>query len=352
MKQRNHKGDPMKTMFAVAVCSLVMMSLIACSGKNKSYGEAYGSPEAQTGTEAPAGETFMDGPGLSLLPDVKPVPEGTEHHIRLDVTHKVIEVADGVKYRGWTFGDDIPGPTIHVKQGDKIIFTLTNRSDKMASFMAPMPHSIDFHAAMVNPVDKYRTILPGQTLTFEWTANYPGVFMYHCATAMVLQHLAAGMYGMTIVEPTGGYPTKVDREYALVQSEFYLKGEPESDGTYDTDMNAVEKKQPTYVAFNGKANRHLFEPLKAKPGERVRLYVVNAGPSDTSSFHVIGTIFDRVWIEGNPVNELRGMQTILLGASSGAIVEFTIPEKGKYVFVDHEFTDAHHGALGAIDASE
>lgn len=283
---------------------------------------------------------------------MKPVPQGTVHHVRLDVNHKAVEVFDNVKMGLWAFGDDVPGPTIRVRQDDKVVFTLTNRSPEQASFAPPMPHSIDFHAAMVSPQDKYRTIDPGQTLTFEWVANYPGVFMYHCATTMVLQHLAKGMYGMTIVEPKNGYPTKVDREYALVQSEFYPSAQADADGTYDTDMEAVERKQPTYVTFNGRFQRHLNEPLKAGPGERVRLYVLNAGPNDTSSFHVIGTIFDRVWVDGNPANEMRGMQTVLLGASSGAIVEFVIPEKGKYVFVDHEFADAHHGAMGVIDASE
>ena len=232
-----------------------------------------------------------------------------------------------------------------------MIFTLTNRSTETVNLAPPMPHSIDFHSAMVSPQDKYRSIDPGQTLRFEWTANYPGVFMYHCATPMVLQHLAAGMYGMVIVDPKRGWPTQVDREYVIVQSEFYLQDQPGPDGVYDIDMDKVEKKQPTYVTFNGKVNRHLKEGLKANPGERVRLYVLNAGPNDTSSFHVIGTIFDRVWLDGNPVNELRGLQTQLLGASNGAIVEFVVPEAGQYVLVDHEFADAHHGALGAIDAS-
>jgi nitrite reductase (NO-forming) len=175
--------------------------------------------------------------------------------------------------------------------------------------------------------------------------------MYHCATPMVLQHLAAGMYGMTIVEPKAGYPDKVDREYAVVQSEFYLQDNPGPDGVYDIDMDKVEKKQPTQVTFNGKVNRHLTEGLKASPGDRVRLYILNAGPNDTSSFHVIGTIFDKTYVDGNPQNLLRGLQTILLGTSSGAVVEFVIPEPGQYVLVDHEFADAHHGALGAIDAT-
>lgn len=337
----------------IALGCMAVVIMTGCGKRITSFGNQYGAPPAELGTELPKGGSFFEGDTVSLLPEVKPVPPGQVHKVRLDVTHKVVEVFDNVKMGLWTFGGDVPGPTIHVRQGDKVVFTLTNRSPEQVSFTLPMPHSIDFHAAMVSPQDKYRTIDPGETLTFEWYANYPGVFVYHCATTMVLQHLAKGMYGMTIVEPKGGYSTKVDREYALVQSEFYPMKEPGPDGIYETDMEAVEKKQPTYVTFNGRFQRHLVqEPLKAKPGERVRLYVLNAGPNDTSSFHVIGTIFDRVWIDGNPANELRGLQTILLGASNGAIVEFVIPEKGTYVFVDHEFSDAHHGAMGAMDASQ
>jgi len=272
-----------------------------------------------------------------------PVP-----NVRLDVVHKEIQINDSVKYTAWTFGGTVPAPVLHIRQGSKVHFMLTNRSNESISVTSPMTHSIDFHAAMVNPADKYQNVIPGGAITFDWTANYPGVFMYHCATAPVLEHLAYGMIGMVIVEPKDGYPTKVDREYALVQSELYLK--KLLDGKYDIDMNAARSKQPTFVAFNGKPGQYLKVPLEAKPGERVRLYVLNAGPNGTSSFHVIGTIMDRVWLDGNPANELRGMQTVLLGASSSAIVEFVIPEAGTYTFVDHEFADMEKGAAGAIVA--
>jgi nitrite reductase (NO-forming) len=179
--------------------------------------------------------------------------------------------------------------------------------------------------------------------------------MYHCGTPMVLEHIASGMYGMMIVEPRGGYPTKVDREYAVVQSEFYTKPDPQKrkvDGVplYVLDGARVRAKQPTYTVFNGRYNGMVDKPLEAKPGERVRLFVMNVGPSNTSSFHVVGTIFDRVWIEGNPDNQFRGMQTVLLGSSQGAIVEFVIPEAGSYVMVDHHFANASQGAIGVIAA--
>jgi len=214
---------------------------------------------------------------------------------------------------------------------------------------------MDFHSAMVSPQDKYRSVAPGQTMSFEFVANYPGVYMYHCGTPMVLEHIASGMYGMMIVEPRNGYPTKVDREYAVVQSEFYTKPDPQKrkiDGQLlqVLDGDRVRAKAPTYTVFNGRYNGLVESPVAAKPGERVRIFVLNVGPSNTSSFHVVGTIFDRVWIDGNPDNQLRGMQTVLLGSSSGAIVEAIIPEAGNYVMVDHHFANASQGAIGIIAA--
>src|SRR5438128_4049285 len=158
-----------------------------------------------------------------------------------------------------------------------------------------------------------------------------------------------------VLEPKNGYPNKVDHEYAVVQSEFYTKLDPDKrkvDGQplYVLDGERVRTKAPTYTVFNGRYNGFVDKPLPAKPGERVRLFVLNIGPSNTSSFHVVGTIFDRVWLEGNPDNPLRGAQTVLLGSSNSAIVEFIIPEAGKYIMVDHHFANASQGAIGLIAA--
>jgi nitrite reductase (NO-forming) len=254
----------------------------------------------------------------------------------------------------------VPGPTIRARVGDKIRFSMTNRSDEPVAGMqlaaAPMMHSMDFHAAMVSPQDKYRSIAPGQTIEFEFTLNYPGIFMYHCGTPMILEHIASGMYGAVVVEPRGGYPTKVDREYVIVQSEFYAK--PESGQrkageapVYVLDGERLRAAQPTHTVFNGVHNGMVKNPLSAKPRERLRLHVLNVGPSKTSSFHVVGTIFDRVWIEGNPDNQFRGMQTVLLGSSNSAIVEFLIPEDGSYIIVDHHFANASLGAIGLISTA-
>jgi len=300
---------------------------------------------------------FAEGVSLNMTSELKPLDPSPIKTVRLDTTHKIIEIAPGVRFGAWTFGDSVPGPTIRARVGDKIRFSMTNRSDEVMPGVqltsAPMMHSMDFHSAMVSPQDKYRSVAPGQTIEFDYTVNYPGVFMYHCGTPMILEHIASGMYGAVIVEPKEGYPTKADREYMVIQSEFYLKPDPAGkkiDGQplYVLDTDNLKKAMPNYTVFNGQHNGMVKNPLAAKPGEKVRLFVLNVGPSKTSSFHVVGTIFDRVWMEGNPDNQFRGMQTVLLGSSNSAIVEMIIPEAGKYIMVDHHFANASSGAIGLI----
>jgi len=356
----------MSLRFIFAILALPALLLAACkpatppsAAKADPYDVTkmyFKSPPATVSSERHTG-AFAGGNSLSLTAELKPLDPAPIKEIRLDTTHKIIEIAPGVKFSGWTFGDQVPGPTVRARVGDRIRFTMTNRSDESVPGVqmtaAPMMHSMDFHAAMVSPQDKYRSIAPGQTITFEFTLNYPGMFMFHCGTPMVLEHIASGMYGAVIVEPREGYPTKVDREYVIIQSEFYAKPDPDNrkvDGAplYVLDGDRLKAAQPTHTVFNGVHNGMVKKPLQAKPGERVRLFVLNVGPSRTSSFHVVGTIFDRVWFEGNPDNQFRGMQTVLLGSSNSAIVEFIIPEEGSYIMVDHHFANASQGAVGLI----
>jgi nitrite reductase (NO-forming) len=339
-------------------------------------GMTFGMPEAEVYTEDYDGPPVV-GEYVTQLPHLKPLDyQGNRHHtIRLDAMVTEIEVADGVRYRAWTFGGSVPGPVVHVREGDRITFIMQNRSDEEVTLMEPgaegspymsqvsenpyqkpsealmpMPHSMDFHAGTVAKDDKWRTISPGETIKFDWVANYPGTYIYHCGTPSVLMHTAMGQHGVVVVQPKEGYPTdeQVDREYVVVQSEYYL--EKGAGDLYQYDFEAAQSRNPSHVVFNGHQTILHDQPLKANAGERVRFHVSNNGPSGTSSFHVIGGIFDRVWLEGHPFNEMRGLQTILLGASSSATIDMIVPEEGKYILIDHEFADAEKGATGTLKA--
>ncbi len=338
-------------------------------------GKWYGLPDAKLFQEDYDGPPVV-GDNLTMLPNVAPLsPGNTTHDVRMDVLVQEIEVAPDMRYRAWTFGGTVPGPVLHVREGDKINFTMKNRSGEEVSIsqpakggsmfmqqlasgnmqnpqaaVQPMMHSMDFHSGTVAADDKWRNVPPGMTLEFEWIANYPGVYIYHCGTPPVLQHMSMGQYGIVIVSPKEGYPTdeQVDKEFAVVQSEFYLKEMVDQEGLYELDYDAAMAKQPTVVAFNGHQNSMMDNPFEVAKGDRVRLYMLNVGPNDVASTHVIGAIFDRVWYEGNLENEMRGMQTVLLGASNGAVMEFIVPEDGHYVLVDHEMADAEKGAKGLI----
>ena len=247
----------------------------------------------------------------------------------------VVGVAKGIDFHGWSFGNSIPAQPLHVRQGDTLKFTLVNKGT--------MGHSIDFHAAQIDPAQNYKTVLPGQSLSFTWKAEQAGVFLFHCGSAPVIEHLASGMYGAIVVDPTTPLPPA--REYVLVQSELYLK--QQGDG-YVTDMNKALAATPDYVVFNGMVNQYRQSPLTANPGELIRLYVVNAGPSETSAFHVIGAIFSAVYPDGNLANKLTGVSTYSLAPGGAAMFELTIPNPGTYPFVSHDFSDASKGAIGAI----
>lgn len=331
----------------------IVMLFTACKQGNKQGNDnkVYGAPNAKV-SATPNSIEENKGP-LALGPDVPKIQEGDTVDVKFDVRHQLFPISGTVSFTAWTFGGSVPGPVLRVRVGQTIRFSMTDRSNdtmhnmSMQMNMMPMQHSIDFHSAMVNPEDKYRSIQPGETIQFMWTANYPGVFMYHCGTPMVLLHMIYGMVGMVIVEPKEGYPGTVDHEFALVQNEYYLKKEGD---LYIPDTALALKKQPTFVAFNGKVGQYVVHPLKVKAGERIRVYLLNAGPNNATNFHVIGTILDKVWLDGNPKNELNGMQSVYLGPASGAVLEFVMPEKGSYTFVDHSFADATLGAIGIFDA--
>ena len=277
-------------------------------------------------------------PHQTFSPVLAPATGDPVKKITIEIKDARLEVAPGVVADMWTFDGSVPGKVLHLRQGDTVEFTLVNHGT--------MQHSIDFHAAQTPWNVNYKSINPGESYTFVWKANYPGVFMYHCGTPPVLQHLSAGMYGAVVVDPAEPLP-KADREYVLVQSEYYLKMDDK--GVYQTDYTKASLGQPDYVVFNGFANQYASEPLVADPGERIRLYVMNAGPTTNSAFHVIGAIFDKVYPGNNPKNAITGEQTYNIPPGGGATFDLVIPEKGLYPFVTHSFEYTGKGALGIIN---
>ena len=274
-------------------------------------------------------------------PDLLP---GTVHDIDFPIIEKDITVAEGFVVHAWTFGGTVPGPTIRAKVGDTINVHLTNQG--------AMSHSIDFHASETAMNHQMVEIAPGETFTYTYKANYAGVWMYHCGTAPALHHIANGMFGMVIIEPKEGLPA-VDQEFAFVQSEWYLGAQKEPASYEKANQTAAA---PDFVVFNGIANQYADNPIAIETGKKVRVFVLDAGPSVDSSYHVVGTIFDQVikegvWLRsGNEGN--WGSQAVDLAPAQGAIVEFTAAEDGMYPFVTHAFNLVTHGALGIFSAGD
>jgi len=270
-------------------------------------------------------------------PDTQVFP--TTRHFSLIVTNAPITVATNVTYDAWTFNGTVPGPTIWVNQGDTIVFTLINPTS--------MAHSIDFHAAQVDWSTDYATVPPGGSKTFNFTVNYPGIFMYHCGTAPVLEHIANGMFGAIIVNPQTPLPPATGGEYVLVENEWYLNSQPGADGHYSGNLTKMLAATPDYVTFNGTAFQFQKSPLPVKPNQLVRLYILNVGPSLWEAFHVIGALMDTVYIDGNPANVEHGLQTLNIPPSGGAIVDMYFPDAGgENPFVNHAFAYASIGAVG------
>lgn len=258
--------------------------------------------------------------------------------LHFDSSEQILYIAQDQPFHAWTFNGTVPGPVVVLNEGDEIKFSLTNKTT--------IPHSVDFHAALTPPNKNYTPLAVGQTRSFEWTAHYPGCFMYHCGAPLVIHHMCMGMYGATIVKSKRLRPA--DREYVLVQSEFYLLYGAQATDPAQTDVGKALAANPDTVCFNGCANQYMDHPLTAKVGELVRLWVLNAGPSHFSAFHVIGTIFEAAYQDGNPANKMVGMQTVNVYPGGGMMVELRIPEAGKYPFLTHSFADATKGAIGAL----
>jgi nitrite reductase (NO-forming) len=264
--------------------------------------------------------------------------------VHLEVQEVVKQLADGVTYTFWTFGGSVPGKFIRIRQGDIVEFHLNNHPS------SKMPHNIDLHAVTGPGGGATSTFTaPGHSSRFSFTALNPGLYVYHCATAPVGMHVANGMYGLILVEPPGGLPA-VDREYYVMQSEFYTKGSYGEEGLQPFDMEKAIDERPTYVVFNGAVGALVGDQaMTAKVGETVRLYIGNGGPNHISSFHVIGEIFDAVYTEGGTAVRQENVQTTLIPAGGSAIVDFRLDVPGTFILVDHSiFRAFNKGALAML----
>ncbi|MFI1169563.1 multicopper oxidase domain-containing protein [Streptomyces sp. NPDC020801] len=260
------------------------------------------------------------------------------HKIELHVSHRTVEVAPGVKQQMWTFGGTAPGPTLRGRVGDFFEVTLVNDDPTMG-------HGIDFHAGALAPDGPMRTIQPGQRLVYRFRADRAGAWLYHCSTMPMLQHIGNGMYGAVVVDPPG--LARADQEYVLVSSELYL-GTPGS----AAQVAKMRADTPDAWMFNGVADQYAKAPLTARAGQRVRFWVVAAGPSDGVSFHVVGTVFDTVYKEGAYLlrpKDAGGSQALDLAPAQGGFVETVFPQAGHYSFVDHDMRRAEAGAHGMVE---
>ncbi|EMT7801124.1 nitrite reductase, copper-containing [Neisseria gonorrhoeae] len=339
---------------ALAAMIASLFALAACGGEQAAQAPAEtpaasaeaASSAAQATAETPAGELPVIDAVTTHAPEVPPAIDRdypAKVRVKMETVEKTMKMDDGVEYRYWTFDGDVPGRMIRVREGDTVEVEFSNNPS------STVPHNVDFHAATGQGGGAAATFTaPGRTSTFSFKALQPGLYIYHCAVAPVGMHIANGMYGLILVEPKEGLP-KVDKEFYIVQGDFYTKGKKGAQGLQPFDMDKAVAEQPEYVVFNGHVGSIAGDnALKAKAGETVRMYVGNDGPNLVSSFHVIGEIFDKVYVEGGKlINE--NVQSTIVPAGGSAIVEFKVDIPGSYTLVDHSiFRAFNKGALGQL----
>ncbi len=337
----------------IAVLALIVAISKLGSGGDNAQGAAVPAithGAAATPAQDQAAPTLAQAKGIGFEkfqpvdPTLPAVPAGAVKHFTVGVDQHMVQVDPALApVQAWTYtvnGKVYRGtaasPPIVVNEGDRVSIKFVNGASK--AMHVNMAHSIDFHSAEVAPSKYYVDIAPGKSETINFVAKHPGVFMYHCATQPILMHTGAGMTGMMVVKPKNLAP--VDRELWITQNEFYI-GQPGG----LTDMAKVSAEKPDVIAFNGYANQYKLDPITVRPHERIRMYVLDAGPSKWSAFHVIGTVFDTTHVEGVVGHD---SQTISLAPSQGGWVEFTLDEPGNYPFVTHAFGDMAKGAAGIL----
>jgi nitrite reductase (NO-forming) len=288
---------------------------------------------------APANADALAAAHVPYPATLQPAPAGAVANVDLTLKDVVVQVAPGIKYSAWAFAGGAPGPVIHVRQGQLVKITLTNGG--------AIPHSVDFHAARIAPNLAFRDVDPGKSITYSFRATDPGVFMYHCGTKPVLAHIANGMYGAIVVTPSAPLPP-ADREYVLVSSEWYLSS-PGLTAPASLDMNKARTMTPDWVTWNGYAGQYVKHPLVANPGETVRFWIVAAGPSFDTDFHVVGTLLNRAWIDGDMTRYLENVQTATVPAGGGGVFDVKIDKPGLYPFVSHSFASVDMGQVGLLN---
>jgi len=325
---------------------VLALSLVSCAPLPS--GSSAKTPSASSAAKASGGTEITALPaGLQRLPlpsAAPPVNRGYPATVSVALETKAVTalMADGVGYTYWTYNGTVPGPMIRVRQGDTVELTLRN------SLNSPVSHSIDSHG-VTGPGGgaKVTQTPPGGTSLFRFKALNPGVYIYHCATPMIPHHIDHGMYGLMVVEPPNGW-SKVDREFYIVQGDFYLDGDPTQPGVHEAVVDKMLREDPDYVVFNGSVGALSKEnALKAKVGETVRFFFGVGGPNTTSSVHLIGEIFDRVYPEGAS-EPLSNVQSHLVPAGGAAIFNVKLDVPGAYILVDHSLARLHKGAAAFL----
>lgn len=269
-------------------------------------------------------------------PTLRPLPNERVQHLHWAARELPVRISPSVVVAAWTFEGNLPGPVVRCRVGDTIDFTLTNEGE--------IPHSMDFHAAQIDPKTAFRSAAKGQSVSYSFKPRYAGAYLYHCGSSPVLMHLGAGMFGAIIVDPPTPLPPA--KEFVLVQNEFYL--DPAVNGVQPFAYNKMLATLPDYVAFNGRPGQYQAEPIRVKRGDRVRFYVVDAGPTVPCAFHVVGEQFDTVYLGAPPTSAIHGVQTYNVAAGGGMVFDLLADVVGEFPFVNHGFGHGQKGAIGIL----
>ena len=271
-------------------------------------------------------------------PQLPAAPTNGKLQLHFHAREVQLRISDDTTVSAWTFEGNVPGPIVHCRVGDTVEFTLTNEVD--------IPHSMDFHAAQIDPKTAFRSAIKGQSVTYTFKPKYAGAFLYHCGTAPVLMHLGSGMFGAIIVSPREALPPA--KEFVLVQSEHYFAGAGAGGAARAYDYQKMLSTLPDMVTFNGRPDQYSREPITVKVGDRVRFWVANAGPTHPCAFHVVGEQFDTVYLGAPPGSAIHGVQTFSVPAGGGMCFELQCDVPGQFPFVNHAFGHGQKGAIGYL----